>query len=203
MSSLLAFFLAFLKHPLQVGSIIPSSRYLVDRIVDAAGIDSAGTIVELGPGIGCVTRAILKTAPADAKLLTVEVNTSLHSLVRGIEDKRLIAHRGDANHLSEILSNYGLGAPEVVISGIPFSTMSMQTGSRILEQISSLLAPGGRFVAYQLSKRVAVLNRPIMGAEHVELELFNIPPMRVYRWESGPHNSDPVTRSSRKRNRPP
>ena len=183
MTGLLAFFLAFLKHPLQVGSIIPSSRFLMSRIVDVAGIGSAANIVELGPGIGCLTQAILNAAPAHARVLSIEVNSRLHALVSGIDDKRLIAHLGDAHRLKDILSHYGLGAPEVVISGIPFSTMSMEAGSRLLEQISSELAPGGRFVAYQLSTRVAVLNRPIMGAEHVELELFNIPPMRVYRWD--------------------
>lgn len=180
---LLSFFIAFLKHPLQVGSIIPSSQFLARRIVDAAGIGSATTIVELGPGSGGSTRAILRAAPAHARLLSIEVNPDLHALVRGIDDKRLIAHLGDAHRLKDILSLYGLGAPEVVISGIPFSTMSMLSGSKLLEEISSVLAPGGRFVAYQVSKRVATLSRPFMGAEHMEVELFNIPPMRVYRWE--------------------
>lgn len=183
MKDLYAFFTAFLKHPLQVGSIIPSSQFLMRRIVDAAGIDSATTIVELGSGSGGSTRAILRAAPAHARLLSVEVNPHLHALVRGIDDRRLIAHLGDAHRLKEILSLYGLGSPEVVISGIPFSTMSIQSGSRLLEEISSALAPGGRFVAYQVSKRVATLCRPLLGQEQMQLELFNIPPMRVYRWE--------------------
>ncbi|MDD2309717.1 MAG: methyltransferase type 12 [Desulfuromonadaceae bacterium] len=183
MTDQLAFIAEFVKHPLQVGSIIPSSHFLLRRIVDAAGIDSAKTIVELGPGNGGSTRAILRAAPANMKLLSVEVNPSLHALVRDIGDKRLIAHRGDACHLKEILAQYGLGAPDVVISGIPFSTMSVSTGSQLLKEISSLLAPGGRFVAYQVSRRVATLARPFMGTGHMELELFNIPPMRVYRWE--------------------
>jgi len=78
---------------------------------------------------------------------------------------------------------YGLGAPEVLIAGIPFSTMSRCSGSQILETISSVLAPGGRFVAYQVSKRVACLRRPILGPGQMEVELFNVPPLRVYRWE--------------------
>jgi len=183
MTDQLAFFAAFVKHPLQVGSIIPSSQFLLRRIVAAAGIGSATTIVELGPGNGGSTRAILRAAPAHTRLLSVEVNPRLHALVQGIGDKRLIAHRGDACRLKDILAQYGLGAPDVVISGIPFSTMSVSSGSQLLEEISSLLAPGGRFVAYQVSTRVATLARPFMGTEHMELELFNIPPMRVYRWE--------------------
>jgi len=78
---------------------------------------------------------------------------------------------------------YGPDTPEVLISGIPFSTMSQVSGSQILETISSVLAPGGRFVAYQVSKRVACLCQPILGPGQMEVELFNIPLLRVYRWE--------------------
>lgn len=182
MTDLLAFFTAFVTHPLQIGSIIPSSPSLLRRIVAAAGIDSAATIVELGPGNGGSTRAILRTAPPGAQLLSIEINPRLHALASGIDDQRLIAHLGDARSLREILAQYGLGAPEVVISGIPFSTMDAVSASRLIEEISALLAPGGRFVAYQVSTRVATLARPVMGAEQMEVELFNIPPMRVYRW---------------------
>ena len=179
----LALFKEFLKHPLQIGSVISSSRFLECRVVETAGIGSAKTIVELGPGSGGTTRAILQAMAQRAKLLSIEINPHLHTLVSRIEDGRLIAHRGDANGLKETLSMYRLNAPDVLISGIPFSTMSRYSGSRILEAISSVLAPGGRFVAYQVSKRVASLGRPIFGPGQMEIELFNIPPLRVYRWE--------------------
>jgi len=179
----LALFLEFLKHPLQIGSVISSSRFLECRIVKRAGVGSARTIVELGPGTGGTTRAILKAMSDRSKLLSIELNPNLHSLVRRIEDDRLIAHLGDANGLKDILAMHGLNSPEALISGIPFSTMSQGSGSQILETISSVLAPGGRFVAYQVSKRVACLCRPILGPGQVEVELFNIPPLRVYRWE--------------------
>lgn len=109
-----------------------------------------------------MTRAILQAMAQRAKLLSIEINPHLHTLVSRIEDGRLIAHRGDANGLKEILSMCGLGAPEVLISGIPFSAKSLCSGSQILEAISSVLAPGGRFVAYQVSKRVACLCQPIL-----------------------------------------
>ena len=78
---------------------------------------------------------------------------------------------------------YGIGSLDVVISGIPFSTMSHSSGSQVLEAISSLLAPNGRFVAYQVSKRVSTLCRPFLGTGQMVVELVNIPPMRVYKWE--------------------
>ncbi len=118
-----------------------------------------------------------------SELLSIENNPYLHTLVNRIEDDRLIAHLGDAIGLKKILSMYGLDAPEVLISGIPFSTMNHGSGSQIIDSISSVLAPGGRFVAYQVSKRVARLCQPILGPGQMEVELFNIPPLRVYRWE--------------------
>lgn len=182
MAELFTFFMAFVENPLQVGSLIPSSRHLLRRVVDAAGVRTASTIVELGPGNGCSTRAILQSAPEQARLLSIEVNSGLYELVRNIDDKRVIAHQGNAGQLLEIISRYSLGPPDAVISGIPFSTMKATAANALLKDISTVLAPGGRFVAYQLSKRVATLARPFLGIEHMEVELLNIPPMRVYRW---------------------
>jgi phospholipid N-methyltransferase len=178
------FFREFLKHPLQIGSIIPSSRFLERRVVDACRIRSAKTIIELGPGSGGTTRAILRAAPPEAKVLCIEVNPNFHELVSRIEDERLIVHLGGAMGLREIISHYGLDAPDVVVSGIPFSTMGNSAGVHIIREISSVLPCGGRFVAYQVSARVAELCRPILGKEEeVEVEFLNIPPMRVYAWK--------------------
>lgn len=172
----------FLKHPLQIGSIIPSSRFLERRIVEAAGVASANVIVELGPGTGGTTRAILRAMPQQARLLSIEINPLFHAMVRRIKDDRIIAHLGSAGELRETLSRYGLPPPNAVISGIPFSTMSRDEGIRVLEEVSSLLAPDGRFVAYQVSNRVASLCPHSLGSVQATTELLNIPPMRVFQW---------------------
>jgi len=177
------FFQEFLKYPLQIGFIIPNSRFLEHHLVEATRVFSAKTIVELGPGTGSTTRAILRAMARHANLLSIEINPNFHALLRCIEDDRLIVHLGDANGLKEIISMYGLGAPEVVISGIPFSTMSHTSGSQIIEAILTALAPRGRFVVYQVSKRIASLCQTLLGSGQVEVELLDTPPMRVYRWE--------------------
>ena len=178
-----ALFQEFLKHPLQTGSVISSSPFLERRIVEAAGINSAKTIVELGSGTGGTTRAILRAMPQQARLLSIEINPHLHAMINNIDDERLIAHLGRACMLKEIIARYGLAAPDAVISGIPFSTMNHSEGSQVIEVISSLLAPKGRFVAYQVSRRVASLCRPFLGPGQIGVELLNIPPMHIYRWE--------------------
>jgi len=181
-----AFFQEFIRHPLQIGSVIPSSRFLERRVLAAARVITADTIVELGPGTGGTTRAILAAMRPTAKLLSVELNPQLHAMVSRIQDQRLFTHLGSAGDLEEILASYGLAAPDVVISGIPFSTMSPSMGSEILAKVSNLLAPEGRFVAYQFSDRVATLCKPYMGAGSATLEPLNIPPMRVYQWNKTP-----------------
>ncbi len=176
------FFQEFLKHPLQIGSVIPSSRFLEKRVVDTAKVKSAKFIVELGPGVGGITRAVLEAGSPDLRLLSIEINPNFHAFIKNIKDERLIAHLGDALELKKIISQYGLDAPDAVISGIPFSTMSESCGSRIIKAIFDVLAPGGRFVAYQLSSRVISLCKPVMGEGEIMLEFLNIPPMRVCCW---------------------
>lgn len=178
----LAFLRAFLRSPGRVGSVVPSSRFLERRLVALSAVASAKTVVELGPGTGGTTRAILRALPKHAHLLCIEIDPHLHSLLRRIQDRRLIVHRGSAEHLPEILSRYGLPAPDVVISGIPFSTMDRTVGRRILDGLSAVLTHGGLFVAYQLRSRVAQLCSPPLELTGVELELLNVPPMRLFRW---------------------
>jgi len=178
-----AFFQEFLKHPRQVASIIPSSHFLEQRVIKAASVKSAKSIVELGSGTGGITRAILRHMAQHASLLSIEINTQLHTLMNQIEDDRLIAHLGDALDLKDIISMYKLDEPDVIISGIPISTMCNSSGNKIIEAISFVLAPGGRFVAYQLSDCIAALCKPYLGVGQVDVEFFNIPPLRVYRWD--------------------
>lgn len=181
--SRLIFLQEALKHPFQIGSIIPSSRFLERRVVAAAGIAAADVVVELGPGTGGTTRALLRALPQHARLLSIDVNPHFHGLLMRIGDERLTPHLGSACDLQEILADYGLGAPNAVVSGIPFSTMSRGMGGQIIQVVASSLAPGGRFVAYQVSNRVLALGEMFLGKGQAATELFNIPPMRVFQWE--------------------
>lgn len=176
------FFRGFLRSPEQVGSIIPSSRFLERRMINLAGLDSAAVAVELGPGTGGTTRAMLNAMAPDARLLTIELDPKFSGILESIGDERLIAHTGSAADLQAILDHYGLPAPDVIVSGIPFSTMPRDVATSVLEAVKHSLAEGGRFIAYQFRGHVGRLGRPILGEPEVELELFNVPPMRFYCW---------------------
>lgn len=178
----LAFFQGFLKYPKTVGSIIPSSRFLERRVTRVARVAQARLVVELGPGTGGTTRALLRAMAPDATLLCVEINPDFVRILRTLGDPRLRVHAGSAADLPGILAEQGLPAPDVIVSGIPFSTMPGSVGLAVLKGAWAALPPGGAFVAYQVRDRVEVLGRRVMGPADVELELRNVPPMRVYRW---------------------
>jgi phosphatidylethanolamine/phosphatidyl-N-methylethanolamine N-methyltransferase len=179
----IAFLQGFLKEPQQVGSIIPSSRFLEQRLVEITQVAEARTVVELGPGTGGTTRKLLKAMAPEAKLVAIEINPDFLPILQKIDDPRLIVHAGNALDLKQAIEAYQMDAPDVVLSGIPFSTLKRDLGEKILRSVFDVLAPQGRFVAYQLRDRVESLSRPIFGPAQVSVELLNIPPMRVYRWQ--------------------
>jgi phospholipid N-methyltransferase len=187
----LAFFRGFLTRPKEVGSVIPSSRFMERRIVKTADLASAKLAIELGPGTGGTTKALLRNMAPDAKLLAIEINPDFCKLLsRHIEDPRLIVHHGSATEIPKILAEHTLDAPDVILSGIPFSTMEHTLGTAILRSVRESLTPGGRFVAYQFRDRVHTLGVKVFGRAHVQTEILNVPPMRVYRWDiTQPRNS--------------
>jgi phospholipid N-methyltransferase len=179
----LTFFKGFLRQPGSVGSVIPSSRFLEQRIVNMANIANAKTVVEFGPGTGGTTQAMLHAMPSSARLLAIDLDPIFVSLLNAHHDKRLIAHHGSAEKIAETLEAYQLSAPDVVVSGIPFSTMPQEVGNRILQAVWSSLRPGGAFLAYQFRSQVSTLGTRLFGKPEVEVEFLNAPPMRLYRWQ--------------------
>lgn len=177
------FFTQFVKNPRQLGSVIPSSGFLKRRIIRTARLSAASVVVELGPGNGGTTRAFLAAMDQNARLLSIELNEGLYQLASQVKDPRYTAHHGDATNLQSILQQYGLPAPDVVISGIPFSTMDPEIGATLIQTIQQQLAPGGRFVAYQVNGQVDRLNTFFGDNKTLEVELLNVPPLRVWCWQ--------------------
>ena len=179
----IAFLRGFLAHPDQVGSVIPSSHVLEQRLVRSARLLSARCVVELGPGTGGTTRAFLRAMPAAAHLLAIELSEQFAVRLRAsIRDPRLTVVHGSAEHIERFLAEQRLPAPDAVISGIPFSNMPREVAGRIAAEIARVLAPGGRFVAYQFRAHVADYATPYLGAPRKEWELVNVPPVRVFTW---------------------
>jgi phospholipid N-methyltransferase len=145
----------FFKHPKMLGSIIPSSRFLINRLLGQIDWDRARVIVEYGPGVGTFTREILDRMGPDATLVVLETNPEFVSYLRdSIPDPRLrIAHRSAAD-VERVLAELGLGRADYVISGIPFSTLPEPLREQIVESTRDALRPEGAFLVYQFSPKV-------------------------------------------------
>lgn len=181
--SSLAFLRGFLRNPAQVGSVIPSSPQLEQRLVQCARVREARTVVELGPGTGGTTRAILAAMPASAVLLGIELDADFFGgLQRTLDDPRLLLEKGSAEKLGDLLEEHGMPAPDAIVSGIPFSTMPAPVSQRIAACVAKVLRPGGRFVAYQVRAHVADFVSPHLGAPEKQWEMLNVPPVRVFTW---------------------
>lgn len=182
----LEFLRGFARNPAQVGSVIPSSRRLVQRLVSSAQIAQARTVVELGPGTGGSTAGMLQAMGPATRLLAIELDAEFHQHVGAtLSDPRLLLELGSAERLADYLKAHRLPAPEAIVSGIPFSTMPPEVSDRIARGIASALAPGGLFVAYQVRAHVADYLSPYLGRPEKRWELVNVPPVRVFTWRKG------------------
>lgn len=182
------FLRGFVRNPAQVGSVVPSSRWLEQRLVRQARIAEAHTVVELGPGTGGTTAAILQAMGPGARLLAIELDPEFHAhLHQTLADPRLLLERGSAERLVEYLHAHRLAAPDAIVSGIPFSTMPPKVSDRIAARIAEALRPGGRFVAYQVRAHVAGFVSPYLGEPDKQWEMVNVPPVRVFTWVKRTH----------------
>jgi phospholipid N-methyltransferase len=181
------FLLGFLRRPMSVASVVPSSRWLTRRVADAAVRDGTRTVVELGPGTGVVTRALLDALPRDGRLLALELEADFAERLGEEPDPRLLVQQGDARHLRETLGEHRWPRVDAVVSGIPFSTLGPDAGTEVLRAVWSVLAPGGKFVAYQFRPHVDRFATPLFGPPDVQFEPRNVPPMSVYCWHKPAH----------------
>jgi phosphatidylethanolamine/phosphatidyl-N-methylethanolamine N-methyltransferase len=176
------FFQEFLRAPRTVASIIPSSPFVERRVVSSANADQAQLVVEFGAGTGGITRALLRSMAPGAQLLVIERTGKFVGGLEKIGDSRLTVAHDCASSIIRQLQERELGSADAVVSGIPFSTLPKPLCTEIMAGIHAALRPGGRFVAYQFTDRVADYARPLLGPPRVQHELLNVPPLRVFTW---------------------
>lgn len=184
--SRLLFALNFLRHPLSVGTAFESSPALVRRLLRGTAWSRCRSVVELGPGVGTVTGALLRHLGPDATLLAVERNAEfVAELHRALPDPRLRVVHGDAEDLPVLLQRHGMDGIDALVSGIPFSTLPAPLREAVLDAAVAALHPRGELVVYQHSALLLPLLRARFAQVGVETEWRSLVPMRVFRC-SGP-----------------
>jgi phospholipid N-methyltransferase len=180
-SPLWHFLRGFLKHPVMVGSIIPSSKILIDKMLAPVDWGNTRLFVEYGPGVGTFTQHILDRLPADATLLTIDTNPDFTAyLAAKIRDSRLRPVTGSAADVRNIMADFGFDEADFILSGLPFSTLPAGIGPEIAEATADALRPGGAFLVYQFSPKVRRFIDPHFDRIDRDFEWRNVPPATLF-----------------------
>ena len=182
------FFEGFVKHPVMVGSVVPSSRFTIGKMLDPVNWEECRLFVEYGPGIGTFCRPVLDRLRRDGQLIVIDTNPLYIDYLRQtISDSRFVAVLGSASDVEDIVRAHGHDHADYVLSGLPFSTLPDGVGPAIAEATHRVLRPGGAFLVYQFSARA----RDFMARHFKRIddafEARNIPPCRLFwGWKDQP-----------------
>ncbi len=158
----------------QTASFVPSSRFLVDAIVQGAALTNARTVVELGPGTGTVTEALLAAMPKDARLFAIEIDGPLlAATARRLPDPRLVPVHGSAADISQVLAAAGhVGPVDAVVSCLGMSLLAPELRQAILDSSIAALGHGGVFVQYGYLHAKVVVYSPVRGWSRFDLQAY-------------------------------
>ena len=176
------FFKRFLKRPLQVASIVPSSKTLIQRVCSKFDFSEPRILVEFGPGEGCHTRELVRRMHPDSQLLLFELDPHLAEHLQGQfrHEPRVQVINADAQNLPQELQKRGLTNCDYVLSGIPFSILEINKKRELLRKTYEALAPkpASAFVIYQVTNELRQ-HATIFPYAKSEYCLQNIPPMFI------------------------
>ena len=138
----------FLKDK-HIGSIVSSSKFAVNRVCNKLDFAGKKVIVEYGPGTGVFTKILLERMSPDSKLILIETNKDMISVLKRIEDPRVFIFNDTAENVEDILLQCGEETADYVISGIPFSFINKEKKHEILGNTRKVLSNNGRFLVPQ------------------------------------------------------
>src|SRR5580704_1651456 len=174
------FIRSWLERPLTVGAVTPSGKILARTMARYVDPDSDGPVVELGPGTGPVTEALVKAGVSPSRLVLVEFNPVFCRILRArYPDATLV--QGDAYSMRRLLETLLIQPAAAVVSGLPLVTKPIRMRLRLLRDAFDLMLPGAPFVQFTYSV-ASPLPRRLGGfsAESSERVWMNIPPARVW-----------------------
>lgn len=177
----LSFIKQYKSTPGSVGAVLPSSKYLADKMIQNIDFDNARCIVEYGPGTGVITDEILKRRKPDTIVILFENNMEFHKLLSEKYSSETNLHivNDSAEHIGKYLQQHNIACADYIISGLPFASLPKKVSLEILAQTKQCLKQGGSFTTFQYT----MLKRGFIGQFFdditVERELRNIPPAYV------------------------
>jgi len=174
------FIRSWIEKPLSTGAVMPSSKALARTMARYVDAEASGPVIELGPGTGPVTEALVEHGIDQSRLILVEFNPDFCRLLRARYPEATVV-QGDAYRLRRILEVYVLEPAAAVVSGLPLLTKPLRTRLRLMADAVGLLAPGAPFVQFTYAM-VPPIPKALSGIRVVASELIwlNLPPARVW-----------------------
>ena len=174
------FIRSWLERPLSTGAVTPSGKVLARAMASYVDPAGDGPVIELGPGTGPVTEALVEAGVAPSRLVLVEFNPAFCRILRArYPDATLV--QGDAYSLRRLLETLLLQPAAAVVSGLPLVTKPIRQRLRLIRDALDLMVPGAPFVQFTYSVAAPLPKR--FGGFSVEASeriWMNIPPARVW-----------------------
>jgi phosphatidylethanolamine/phosphatidyl-N-methylethanolamine N-methyltransferase len=174
------FLRSWIEKPLHMGAVMPSGRVLARTMAQYVDIDSSEPVVELGPGTGAITSALIEHGVDQKRLVLVEYNPGFCALLRDRYPHAKVV-QGDAYALRDSLWNMLTAPASAVVSGLPLVTKPMLTRLKLIRDAFVALAPGAPFVQFTYSVAPPIPKwLPGVSTEASERIWMNLPPARVW-----------------------
>ena len=174
------FLRSWIEKPLHMGAVMPSGRVLARTMASYVDIKSTGPVVELGPGTGAITSALIERGVDQKRLVLVEYNPGFCALLRDRYPQAKVV-QGDAYTLRDSLRSVLSAPASAVVSGLPLVTKPMLTRLKLIREAFAALAPGAPFVQFTYSVAPPIpKSLPGVSTEASERIWMNLPPARVW-----------------------
>ena len=174
------FLRSWIEKPLHMGAVMPSSKLLARTMAQYVDVDSKGPVIELGPGTGAITNALIEHGVDQKRLVLVEYNPGFCALLRDRYPQARVV-QGDAYALRDSLGEVLDARASAVVSGLPLVTKPMLTRLKLIRDAFVALAPGAPFVQFTYSVAPPIpKSLPGVSTEASERIWMNLPPARVW-----------------------
>ena len=188
----------WVENPRLIGAVSPSGPALAKAMASYVDLKKEGPIIELGPGTGPVTQALLARGIAPERLVLVEYEQGFcHLLAERYPGVQIV--QGDAYSLKNTLQNKLSAQPITVVSSLPLLVRPERDRVELLHQAFELMGPDGLFIqfTYGLTKSPMPMHAHSINGAYVGKGsapiLLNIPPARVWRYRKAGHSGRPAS----------
>jgi phosphatidylethanolamine/phosphatidyl-N-methylethanolamine N-methyltransferase len=174
------FIRSWIEKPLSTGAVMPSGKFLARTMARYVDTGATGPVVELGPGTGPVTEALIEHGVEPSRLVLVEFNPTFCRMLRSKFPAATVV-QGDAYSLRRALGGV-LDAPAAaVVSGLPLMTKPMITRLRLITDAFAMMAQSGPFIQFTYAMFPPIpTDFSGVSAEPSETIWMNLPPARVW-----------------------